>query len=68
MVSSQSFTELQLLKSEIALSISGGLFKLRNTERDRERETDGYRWKRKINGKTNRLVRGSGKMRKISKK
>lgn len=42
MVSSHSFTELQLLKSGMALSISGGLFKLRLGERqmttDRQRE------------------------------
>lgn len=64
MVSSHSFTELQLLKSGIALSISGGLFKLWPRERqmaiDRQREE-------KMNGKTKRLVGGSPKTRKESK-
>lgn len=44
MVSSHSSTELQLLKSGIALSISGGLFKLRPRERqmaiERQRERE----------------------------
>lgn len=62
MVSSQSFTELQLLKSGIALSISGGLFKLWPGER--QMATDR---RVEMNRETKRLVGGSLKMRKESK-
>lgn len=67
MVSSHSLTELQLLKSGMALSISGGLLKLRPG-----RQTDGGgrmdRGRgREMNRETEGLVRGSLKMRKESK-
>lgn len=66
MVSSQSLTELQRLKSGMALSVSGGLLKLRPREGDGWRQADGGRrgeTKREIEG----LVGGSLKMSKESK-
>lgn len=44
MVSSHSSTELQLLKSGIALSIRGGLFRLRLRDRWPEMDGEGGRW------------------------
>lgn len=66
MVSSHSLTELQLLKSGMALSISGGLLKLRPGEGDGWRQADGGRG-REMNRETEGLVGGSLKMRKESK-
>lgn len=64
MVSSHSFTELQLLKSGMALSISVGLLNLR--PRKRQIATDRQR-RREMNGRITRLVGGSLKMRKKAK-
>lgn len=70
MVSSHSLTELQLLKSGMALSISGGLLKLRPGEGDGWRQADGRTNRgrgREMNRETEGLVGGSLKMRKESK-
>lgn len=69
MVSSHSLTELQLLKSGMALSISGGLLKLRPGEGDGWRaggRVGGGRG-REMNRETEGLVGGSLKMSKQSK-
>lgn len=69
MVSSHSLTELQLLKSGMALSISGGLLKLqpgRETDGGGRGGADGGRG-REMDRETEGLVGGSLKMSKESK-